>query len=288
MGHRFRKGSKRVLPGIPAICLLASMAFAQASLGPLDGGLEGLGATFQGTFGQSSQTIEVLLGQSEGLLGVGGNPAAEAQTQGTPPPEQQEALGQIAQGIAHANAWDRTVLEQLQGIVGKLEGRSSPGAGDYWFFVALDDQLSVLMQRLSALASVLGVETGEVSTCELSPASRFLCDEAAWKDFRRSFTLENYGAPALNDPKVNNDYAWELAYLSGVVLRQALGDLQRVASSLPPGSPLLPLLTENISVLNSADAFVYGELKKYPYVPANKPIEQADTLLADQGGDDGA
>lgn len=288
MGHRFRKGSKRVLPGIPAICLLASMAFAQASLGPLDGGLQESGATFQGTFGQSSQTIEVLLGQSEGLLGVGGNPAAEAQTQGTPSPEQQEALGQVSQGIAHANAWDRTVLEQLQGIVGKLEGRSSPGVEDYWFFVALDDQLSVLMQRLSALASVLGVETGEVSTCELSPASRFLCDEAAWKDFRRSFTLENYGAPALDDPKVNNDYAWELAYLSGVVLRQALGDLQRVASSLPSGSLLLPLLTENLTVLNSADAFVSGRLKGYRYIPANKAIERADTLLGDQGGGDGA
>lgn len=288
MGHRFRKGSRRVLLGIPAIWLLASMAFAQASLGPLGGGLEGLGAAFQGTFGQSSQTIEVLLGQSEGLLGVGGNPAAEAQAQGAPPPEQQEALAQIAQGIAHANAWDSTVLEQLQGIVGKLEGRSNPGMGDYWFFVALDDQLSALMQRLSALASVLGVEAGKVSACALRPASSFLCDKAAWKDFRRSFTLENYGAPALNDPKVNNDYAWELAYLSGVVLRQALGDLQRVASSLSPGSPLLPLLTENLSVLNSADAFVSGKLKGYRYIPANKVIERADTLSGDQGGGDGA
>jgi len=115
-----------------------------------------------------------------------------------------------------------------------------------------------------------------------------LCDEAAWKDFRRSFTLENYGAPALNDPKVNNDYAWELAYLSGVVLRQALGDLQRVASSLPSDSPLLPLLTENLSVLNSADAFVSGRLKGYRYIPANKAIERADTLLGNQGGGDGA
>jgi hypothetical protein len=264
------------------------MAFAQASLGPLGGDLEGLGPTFQGAFGQSSQTIEVLLGQSEGVLGAGGNPAAEAQTQGALSPEQQEALVQIAQGIAHANAWDRTVLEQLQGIVGKLEGRSSPGIGDYWFFVALDDQLSALMQRLSALASALGVEVGEVSTCELSPASRFLCDEAAWKDFRRSFTLENYGTPALNDPKVNNDYAWELAYLSGVVLRQALGDMRRVEGSLSSASPLLPLLTENLSVLNSTDAFVSGRLKGYPYIPANKVIERADTLSGDQGGGDGA
>lgn len=284
MGYRSLRGSRRVLLVIPAIWPLASMAFAQASLGSLDGGLEGL----LGTFGQSSQSIEALLGQSEGLLGVGGNPAAEDQTQSTPSPEQQEALEQVAQGITRANTWDRAVLEQLQGIAEKLEGRSNPAVDRYWFFVSLGDQLSVLMQRLSALASVLGVEMGEVSACELSPASRFLCNEAAWEDFRQSFILDNYGAPALNDPKVNDDYAWELAYLSGVVLRQALGDLQRVASSLPPGSPLLPLLTENISVLNSADAFVYGELKKYPYVPANKPIEQADTLLADQGGDDGA
>jgi len=74
MGHRFRKGSNRVVLGIPAIWLLASMAFAQASLGPLDGGLEGLGATFQGAFGQSSQTIEALLGQKRGAVGGWGQP----------------------------------------------------------------------------------------------------------------------------------------------------------------------------------------------------------------------
>jgi hypothetical protein len=259
------------------------MAFAQAPLGPLDDGLQDSGETF----GQSSQTIEALPGQSEGPLEVEDNPAAETQTQGTPSPEQQEALNQIAQGIAHANAWDRAVLEQLPGIVDKLEGRSSQGLEDYWFFVALDDQLSVFVQRLSALASVLGTEAGEVSACELSPTSRFLCDEAAWKDFRRSFTLENYGAPALNDPKVNDDYAWELAYLSGVVLRQALGDLQLITSSLPSDSPLLPLLTENISVLDSADAFVSGRLKGYRYIPTNKAIERADMLLDDQGGGNG-
>jgi len=106
MGHRFRKGSKRVLPGIPAICLLASMAFAQASLGPLDGGLPEL----EGTFGQSSQTIEVLLGQSEGLLGIGGNPAAEAQTQGTPPPNNKKPWTRLPKGL-HTR---------------------TPGTGPYW------------------------------------------------------------------------------------------------------------------------------------------------------------
>ena len=287
MGHLF-KTSNRALLGILATWILASAAFAQASLTSLDGGPEGLVAAFQGGLGQSLQTIQVLLGQSVGLEGALANPAAEGQTQGVLPPEQQEAQVQISRGIARAKAWDRVALEQVQGIVGKLEGRSSQDIQDYWFFSSLGDQLFALTQRLSALGSSLGLKTDAIPACELNPASSFLCDEAAWEDFRRRFILENYGAPALKDSKVNNDYAWELAYLSGVVLRQALGDLEVLADTLSPDNPLLPFLTENLSVFHAADAFVSSKLKGYRSVPSNQTIEGADMLSGDKGDSDGA
>jgi hypothetical protein len=249
--------------------------------------LEGLIAEIQGALVQSSQLSQTLIGQFPNLSPSGGS--QEAETQELPTQEQGEDLGLILDGIVHMRAWDQGLLEEIPPILGLLRGRSSPGISDYWFFESLSDQVVSILARTTGLLNALRLkDPGTPQACQIQPNSRFLCDESAWEGFRKSFIIENYGSPALSDPRVNDTYAWSLAYIGGVLLKRAQEDLRQIAQGLPSASPLLPLLNENLAVLGQAGAFIGDRLGDYPRIPPMGIIEAADFIPQSQGDGDNA